>query len=304
MKAWLGVDMGGTATRWVLAGRDGEELAAGSGPGATGLLFDDTARAAFTRALAGVLPALHQAGGTGIAGACLGVTGAGTGPAPDVADLTRRFLGVDGAVWVRNDLVLAWHAAFPQGGPGYLVSAGTGSVGVTVDAAGAATLVGGRGYIIDDGGSGTWIALRALDAMYRLIDEHGAPRGAETLAAHLFKGMGGAEWDATRAFVYGQDRGRIGTLARAVAQAAIEGDALALDILGRAGGEIARLGRALIGRFGPAPLGVVGGVLRLHPAVSESLEAGLSGADIFYPEIDAARHATRMARQQDGAYLP
>ena len=114
------------------------------------------------------------AGGGRIAGACLGVTGAGIGPAPDVADLTRSLLGIEGRVWVRNDLVLAWHAAFPDGGPGYLVSAGTGSVGVSVDAAGDATLVGGRGYIIDDGGSGTWIALRALEAMYRLIDEHGA----------------------------------------------------------------------------------------------------------------------------------
>lgn len=299
MRAWLGVDMGGTATRWALIGEDGAEIGAGTGPGATGLLFDDAARAAFVRALGGIVPALHAAGGTEIAGACMGVTGAGTGPAPDVAALARESLGIAGDLWVRNDLVLAWHAAFPTGGPGYLVSAGTGSVGVSVDAAGHPTLVGGRGYIIDDGGSGTWIALRALDAVYRRIDEHGTPRGAETLAAHLFAAMGGAEWDATRAFVYGQDRGRIGTLARAVAEAAIEGDACALDLLRRAGTEIARLARALAGRFGPAPVGIVGGVLRLHPAVSESLEAALPDAPLFYPEIDAARHGARMARQTD-----
>jgi len=299
MRAWLGVDMGGTATRWVLLGADGAEICAGSGPGATGLLFDDAARAAFAQALGGVLPALRAAGGTRIAGACMGVTGAGTGPAPDVAALARACLDIAGRVEVRNDLVLAWHAAFPDGGPGYLVSAGTGSVGVSIDAAGQPTLVGGRGYIIDDGGSGTWIALRALDAVYRRIDAHGAPLGAERLASELFTAMGGADWDATRAFVYGQDRGRIGTLARAVATAADAGDSLAQDILTRAGGEIARLAQALTGRFGPAPVGVVGGVLRLHPLVRAALAAALDGMPLFYPELDPARHAARMARQFD-----
>ena len=299
MRAYLGVDMGGTATRWTLLAADGGDIATGAGPGATGLLFDDAARAAFRHALDGISPALHAAGGTGIAGACMGVTGAGDGPAPDVAALARDTLGIDGSVWVRNDLVLAWHAAFPKGGPGYLVSAGTGSVGVTVNGAGLATLVGGRGYIIDDGGSGTWIALRALDAVYRLIDAHGVPAGAERLAAHLFAAMGGADWDSTRAFVYGQDRGRIGTLARAVASAAEEGDTLALDLLDRAGLEIARLARVLSDRFGPAPVGIVGGVLRLHPAVRSALVAALPDAPLFYPEIDAARHAARMARHND-----
>lgn len=300
MRAWLGVDMGGTATRWVLAGAQGEEIASGSGAGANGLLFDDAARAGYARALAGILPALHAAGGAQIAGACLGVTGAGTGPAPDVVDLTRAVLGIDGPVRVMNDLVLAWHAAFPDGGPGYLVSSGTGSVGVHVDAEGAPTIVGGRGLLIDDGGSGTWIALEALNAVYRRIDEHGHPEGAERLADALFAAMGGAEWDATRAFVYGQDRGRIGTLARAVAQAAGAGDPLALDLLRRAGVEIARLAHALTRRFGPAPVGAVGGVLRLHPQVRASFEAALPGIAPSYPEIDAARHAACMARPQDG----
>jgi N-acetylglucosamine kinase-like BadF-type ATPase len=304
MKAWLGVDMGGTATRWVLRGADGAGIAAGSGAGANGLLFDDVARANYARALSGILPALRAAGGDRISAACLGVTGAGTGPAPDVVALTREVLGIDGPVRVMNDLVLAWHAAFPAGGPGYLVSAGTGSVGVGVDAQGRPTIVGGRGFIIDDGGSGTWIALEALNAVYRLIDVHGHPHGAERLAAALFDAMGGGDWDVVRAFVYGQDRGRIGTLARAVAQAAEAGDPLALDLLHRAGAEIARLAQALTRRFGPAPVGAVGGVLRLHPQVRASLEAALPGADLSYPEIDAARHAARMAYHQDEGHTP
>ncbi len=298
---FLGVDMGGTATRWVLLNAAGAEIGAGTGPGATGLLFDTAAREAFGRALAGVPERLRALGAPGIARACLGVTGIGTGPAPEVMACLRDALPDTGPMLVLNDLVLAWHAAFPQGGPGHLVAAGTGSAGVSVDAAGRAHPVGGRGHVIDDGGSGCWIALRALDAIYRRIDAHGRPAGAEKLAAALFAAMGGAEWEHTRAFVYGGDRGRIGMLANAVAEAAREGDALAVELLHRAGAELGRLGAALIGRHGPAPLVAVGGVLRLHPAVRAGVEAALPDAEISYPEIASARHAARMAHRQHSA---
>jgi hypothetical protein len=51
-------------------------------------------------------------------------------------------------------------------------------------------------------------------------------------------------------------------------------------------------------------VGFVGGVLRLHPAVSASLEAALPDAPLFYPEIDAARHSALMARQNDKGRTP
>ena len=53
------------------------------------------------------------------------------------------------------------------------------------------------------------------------------------MAAELFTEIGGDSWDATRTFVYGSDRGRIGTLAQAVARAATKGDLVATDILTR-----------------------------------------------------------------------
>ena len=42
----------------------------------------------------------------------------------------------------------------------------------------------------------------------------------EILAEELFTAMGGSDWSATRSYVYGSDRGRVGTLATAVARAA------------------------------------------------------------------------------------
>ncbi|MEG1055840.1 MAG: MFS transporter, partial [Janthinobacterium sp.] len=57
-------------------------------------------------------------------------------------------------------------------------------------------------------------------------------------------------WSLSRAFMYGQDRGAIGRLALAVAASA-DADPLALDILQRAGQELARLALALTARYGP-----------------------------------------------------
>ena len=190
---------------------------------------------------------------------------------------------------------LAYRAAFAPGA-GHLISAGTGSIGLHVTADGQIIRVGGRGLLIDDGGSGTWIALTALDRLYRLIDETGSTAGAQILADELFTAIGGSDWDATRAYIYGSDRGRIGALAQAVARAATKGDALALDILTQAGTELARLGQALVARAGHLPIGYVGGIIDLHPQIRLSLADALPDEVLLYPRLDAAAFAAQWAR--------
>ncbi|GAB4273833.1 MAG: BadF/BadG/BcrA/BcrD ATPase family protein [Pararhodobacter sp.] len=291
---WLGIDMGGTGTRWVLRGAGGAVLARGEGPGATGLVFSATAEAAFRAALA---PAAEAVARFGAAAAVLGVTGAGLDPDAALVALCAEALGLPAArVRVLNDMVLAWHAAFPAGG-GHLVAAGTGSVGMSIAEDGTITLVGGRGTLIDDAGSGAWLALRALDRVWRAIDEAGSPRGVEPLAQALFSRIGGDDWDDTRRYVYGRDRGALAALAPAVAEAATAGSAVALHLLTEAGAELARLARVLVARCGPAPVGVVGGVLGLHPAVGEAMRAAAPGISLTVLSLDAAARAAELAQE-------
>jgi N-acetylglucosamine kinase-like BadF-type ATPase len=295
---FLGVDMGGTATRWAAVDATGALLARGSAPGASGLIFD----AASTQAFAAALTAIRDALPGPVARAHLGITGAGFARHPGIeAQLVAVFARPAEIFSYSNDMELAWHAAFPAGG-GHLVSAGTGSIGLSVDPSGKVTVVGGRGILVDDGGSGTWIALRALDQVYRLIDEAGAPVGAETLARRLFAAMGGDDYAAMRAFVYGSDRGRIGQLAVAVAEAARDGDPLATRILSDAVQELARLARALLRRCGPAPVGFIGGVIGLHPAIRAGLEHEFPAQTLLFPKIDAALQAARMAQRGNAAF--
>lgn len=292
--SFLGVDIGGTASRFVLADAAGTILARGSAGGATGHIFNPVERDKLVTVLQAIAAALPPS--TTLAAACLGITGLGDKIRDEAAALIGAHLSLPAAaIRLTDDMELAYRAAFAPGA-GHLISAGTGSIGLHVAANGQIIRVGGRGLLIDDGGSGTWIALTALDRLYRLIDETGSTAEAKLLADELFAAMGGEDWDNTRAYVYGSDRGRIGALAQAVARAADKGDALALEILTQAGAELARLGRALVQRAGHLPIGYVGGIIDLHPAIRTSLAAALPGETLLYPRLDAAAFAAQWAR--------
>jgi glucosamine kinase len=292
--AYLGIDVGGTASRWVLIDTDGEKIASGTAPGATGHLFAEAPRRSFIAMIEAV--AAETAGVAPLTALHAGVTGLGTPAMAEARAIVASAFAIDpAAITLADDMDLAFRACFAPG-EGHIVSAGTGSIGIHLTAHGEVIRVGGRGLLIDDGGSGTWIALTALDRLYRLLDEHGRPEGAEILAEALFTAIGGAAWDDVRSFVYASDRGRIGTLSRAVADAAETGDGLALRILTDASHELARLAHALIARAGILPVAFVGGVINLHPSIRPSLVAALPGIEVRFPTIDAALTAAMIAR--------
>lgn len=292
--SYLGVDIGGTASRYVLADAAGTVIARGSAGGATGHIFNPVERQKLEAVLTAIVAALPA--GASLSAACFGITGLGDKVRDEAAALIGAHLSLSAkSVRLTDDMELAYRAAFAPGA-GHLISAGTGSIGLHLAGNGEIIRVGGRGLLIDDGGSGTWIALTALDRLYRLIDETGSTAGAKILADELFTAIGGSDWDSTRAYIYGSDRGRIGALAQAVARAATNGDALALDILTQAGAELARLGRALVQRAGRLPIGYVGGIVDLHPQIRLSLAAALPDETLLYPRLDAAAFAAQWAR--------
>ena len=289
----LGLDVGGTASRWVACDEAGQVLARGKVPGATGHLFNPAEKERLRTALAQVAHAL-SASGLGPRSLTAGLTGYGSAVAAEARALLGTLFGIaPDAIILTDDIVLAYIANFAPG-EGHLVSAGTGSIGLHLGEGNTYIRVGGRGILIDDAGSGSWIALQALDAMYRALDQSGSFDSAETLAKQVFAAIGGDSWHDIRQFVYTGDRGRIGTLAMAVASAAEQGDALALSILQRAGAELARLAQALIARAGTRPLGFAGGVLSLHPVIPAEIRRQLPGHDIRLVNADAALAAAQL----------
>lgn len=290
MASFLGIDIGGTASRWVAMGEMGDVLARGATQGASGHIYNPAERSRLRAVLSAMAGATQP---LSFASVGIGITGYGPAVQQDIEALIFELFGIAPEhVELDDDIGLAFRAVF-EPGMGHIVSAGTGSIGLHITRSGEHLRVGGRGLLVDDGGSGGWIALRAIDRVYRRIDETGLAADAAILARELFDRIGGSQWDDVRQFVYGSDRGRIGSLAQAVARAAEHGDAVAAAILQEAAAELARLARALITRVGPLPVAFVGRVIGLHPIIGSALKRQLRGAIVSFPEVDAAAEAAR-----------
>jgi len=289
----LGIDAGGTQTRWALAAPGGQIVAEGTVAGLSALQMGsphgrETVRATFAELAASVLPhgvpSRVQAGLTGFGGE---------------GELLQRWLAEllhmqASGIHFCSDMEIAYRASFAPG-EGYLVYAGTGSIGAFIDAGGTFHRAGGRGVVLDDGGGGFWIAKEALRHIWRIEDESPGAWRSSTMAQAVFDYVGGDDWAFSRQFIYGQERGAVGKLALAVAATADQ-DPAAAAILRNAGAELARLARALISRFGPRPVAVSGRAAELHPSIVAAMRE-LLPAGLAFSQTSGGAHyaAARMA---------
>ncbi len=275
MTAALGIDCGGTATRWLLIDSTGKEVGNGQAPGATGHVFAAAARDHIRAVLSGICAEI-MAQPTRPRAVIAGITGL-TNTSKE-AIVIRDWLAADlsispDRVSVVDDMWIAFHTVF-EPGTGIIVYSGTGAVGCHVDAGGGLRKTGAHGHIIDDGGSAYWIGQQAIRWLMRAWDEQNAPP-ATPLADKLYECMGGPDWELIREFIYIDARAQVAMLARPVAAAATSNDQEALQILAGAGAELARLANILAQRVGPQPIALIGGTAHLHPAVRRSFIQGL-----------------------------
>lgn len=299
MTAALGLDAGGTGTRWALLAADGSLLGEGVGPplGGGAALDSDAGRAALEQALKAITGRLSAAPEALVAG----LTGYdGTPPAAAAAlaaSLTRAFGVAAANQAAMSDIELLCRVRFAPG-TGIVVVAGTGSIAAHLDAEGTLQRAGGRGVLIDDAGGGHWIAREALQAVWRAEDASPGAWRRSPLAVRLFDAIGATDWAGTRRWVAAASRGQFGALALAVAEAAHD-DPAALALLERAGRELARLPCALSARVGCQPLAWAGRVFGLHPAVARAFAAALPPGCEATPLVEPPHHgAARLARQR------
>ena len=288
---FLGLDAGGTQTRWAVANSSGTLQAQGEATGLSSLQLHDAAGiAAVTATLRGIAAATGP-----VHGAVAGVTGFDAAQGALWCSLIADAWSIKAAqVLAVSDIELTCQAAFAPGA-GYVVYAGTGSVAAFIDAQGALHRAGGRGAVIDDAGGGHWIAREALRQVWRAEDEAPGAWQQSALARRLFDHIGGSDWAQTRSWVYGATRGELGTLALAVAAAA-DADPRALAILQAAGAELARLAGTLLRRHGPRPVALAGRVFDLHPSIQAQLQQALpAGTALHRLTATAQAAAARLA---------
>ena len=294
----LGIDAGGTQTRWALAGVDGAILAEGTVAGLSALQMGSTdGRQAVHATFAELARQVRTVAQPVRVRA--GLTGFG-GEGEQLQRWLAELVGVaPSAIVLCNDIEIAYRASFAPG-EGYLVYAGTGSIGAFIDAGGVFHRAGGRGVVLDDGGGGFWIAREALRHIWRIEDECPGRWESSPMAHAVFEHVGGADWAYSRQFIYGQERGAVGKLALAVAASA-ERDPAAARILQDAGRELARLANALTARFGPRPVALAGRAAELHPMIAAAMRAALPPDTSLTQTTMRAHHAAARLATVDGA---
>ncbi len=293
-KIGLGIDAGGSSSRWVLVSDTGAVLGEGRSGPLTGHIFSADEKDEQLERFVEILTAARAVHPPDALVA--GITG--LHPGTLAAELFRRAvtetlgLGAQRAV-LDNDMHVAFASAFGPG-EGVLVYAGTGSVAYHETAAGVAVRVGGYGYLIDDAGAGYWLGHEALKALFRQVDAAGGPSDTP-LAGALYARLGSRVWSDIMPVVYGGGRSFVASLAPAIAAAERAGDEVARDILERAGAELAHLAQVVQGRLGAVlPVAFAGGVTQLSPLLTESLETHL-GASVRVVEGEPVYAAARLA---------
>jgi glucosamine kinase len=294
----IGIDAGGTQTRWCVMDAAKNIVAEGAACGLSALMLNNTegmqeltdSLRAIAAHIATSVP-IADATRTSLHAGFTGVDGVSTALQTTIA---QAFKLPATRVSVSGDVEIAYRAVF-EPGEGYLIYAGTGSIAAYIDLDGALHRAGGRGVLLDDAGGGYWIAREALREVWRSEDANPGAWRSSPLAAALFERIGGSDWAQSRDFFYRKTRGEIGVLAMAVAEtAALDPNALA--ILERAGLELARLCDCLSNRFGARPVALAGRAAQLHPTIAQSMRLALPTDTSLQLSTQAAHHAAaRMA---------
>lgn len=304
---YLGVDGGGTKTRFALVDGEGRLLAEAQ----LGTTYHphvglDGVRAILATGVAEVLAAAARERAD-IAHAFFGLPAYGEdGHATAVLrELPAAILGHH-RYDCDNDMVCGWAGSLACA-DGINIVAGTGSIGYG-QRRGAAARAGGWGEAFSDEGSAYWIAMRGLNAYSRMSDGR-LPKGPlhAVLNAHF-----GLDNDLDIcAHVYGGNayaRGDLAQLSRQVADAANAGDAVAIDIFRDAGRELAQVCDALriALRFEPGepvPVSHSGGAFSAGELLLAPLRDALQAASphfelrqpLHLPHYGAALYAIRLA---------
>lgn len=305
----IGIDTGGTTTRAAIAERSGRVLATGTaGPGN----LRDGGMAVLTSRVDEAVRAAFNAAGLArrpVRSGFLGIAGCGTKADRSAAQTGVQPLGLAPAesLTIDHDLRIA-HAGVHLDSPGLVLIAGTGACCYGRTGTGIGHRAGGWGSRLDDGGSATWLGLRALAAWCRAVDGRGP---ASELCGAIAEHLGISTPRGALVMLEAPDcRTQIAALAPLVTRAAVEGDAVAVRIVHQGATELTEMIAAVaktMARHEPGrryPMGLVGGVFSGGPIVRDALDRELDTRvlpiEVVDPLLPPVRGAVFLALQSLG----
>jgi len=303
MTTYLGIDSGGTRTRWVvLDGTTERALAEGRGPSIQASVLSQAEASSRLRDV--IMSALEESA----ASPAMAVAGiAGAGGSEVRSQLEQVGVALDMKLRVTGDPEVAAALAL-RDGPGVVVWSGTGSFAVGRDDAGSLVRIGGYGPWLGDEGSAFDLVRQAAAAAVRAADGLGPATELGASLADYF------ELSAVRQLGGDLMRRPVREVAGAlpvVTDCARDGDVAAVGVLQRGAQQLVDLAHALADRLGVAlpvlPVTLGGGVFEhcspVRDAAAESLRrAGYASVDA--PTRPSAHGAAFLARALDEGTSP
>jgi N-acetylglucosamine kinase-like BadF-type ATPase len=308
-RLFLGVDGGGTKTRFMLT-RDGGTVVAEAlrGPCYHPQIGLDGLR----EVLASGLSELTESAGIrrkDIAYAFFGIPAYGedSAAAEAIARLPAAILGHERYA-CDNDMVCGWAGSFACGN-GINIVAGTGSIGYG-RRGGRAARAGGWGELFSDEGSAYWLAVQGLHTFSRMSDGR-LPRGPlYELVKQAFDLTNDLDLCARTLGDAAHARDTLARYSHLVVDAAGRGDEAALDILARAGRELAAIADAVRVAVGfpegeAVPVSWSGGCFNAGDVLLAPFKAALHAAcpafapqsPLHPPHLGAALFAERLSTE-------
>jgi N-acetylglucosamine kinase-like BadF-type ATPase len=298
MPLFIGIDAGGTKTECAVGD---EQSTLGRGSGASAKLQRVGEAAARNALHACVREACNLAriSPQRIARTCIGTSGASD---PSQVKLLTEMIKeiVSGEVELIGDHLVAMEAAF-RGTPGVIVIAGTGSIAYGRNERGESARAGGWGPVISDEGSAEWIGRLAVATVVRALDT-----GQTTAINNVLM----QQWHvATREDIVrlanSYPRPDFAALYPHILAATEKGDALARDLLMKAGAELSALAKIVIRKLWPGRhavrVCVAGGVFTSSTLVRQvfgnALRAERPDVAVSFGTVHPAAGALSLARK-------
>lgn len=313
MKTFLGVDGGGTKTRFLLIDETGRVIASHlEGPAYYLEIGLDELRRMLAHGIGQTL-AQARLRAEDLSYAFLGLPAYGEDskllPALDTAPAQAL---PHGRYRCDNDMVCGWAGAL-AGADGINIVSGTGSIAYG-EFAGRKARAGGWGELFSDEGSSYWLAREGLRLFSRMSDGR-MPRGP--LYEHVRRHFALERDLDLCAAIYGKDiahRSRFAQLARLLTAAAADGDRAALGLFARAAQELADLVDAVCVQLSfPADAPILvsssGGMFQPGNGMREAVGSELQRRSPRYrfietrlpPDVGAAIQAARLNGSPLGA---
>lgn len=265
MKYLIGIDGGGTNSRLLASGLNGEVL--GYCVGKSTNVESNSVECVMANLKEIVEQFLVESCCSlqDCQGVCLGTAGVDTEKSLlEVNEIVKQ-LHFPCRTLVVNDAEVAL-AAETKGKPGALLISGTGSIGYAINRTGETCRVGGYGYLLGDEGSAYWVSRKAIQYILHAFDQTG--RKPE-MFARVCDVLGIREIDQLVDFVYQSNKAEVAKLALSVVQAFEDGDPIAERIMRSAAANLSTmaisLGRRLKMKDERFPLVFSGSMLTCTP---------------------------------------